>query len=70
MALPAPRAFARRMQLCPVLEYIAAVQALGGFNDKSDRRSYTLLNMGEMEKDLLDGHVQFHGQLLQGECPF
>jgi len=70
MAVPASRTSARGMQLCPVLEGVSAAQASGGFNDKSGGRSYALLNMGQMEKYLLDGHVQFHGQLLQGECPF
>jgi len=69
MALPASGALAGGTQLCPVLEYIAAVQASGGFNNKSGGGSYALLNMGQVDEDLLNGHVQFNGQLLKGKCP-
>ena len=61
MALPASGALARGMELCSVLEYVAAAQALGGLNNKSSGRSYALLNMGQVEKYLLNGHVQFRG---------
>ena len=58
MAFPASRAFARRMEFCPVLEYIPAIQASGGFNDKYGGGSYALPDMGQMEQYLLDGHMQ------------
>lgn len=61
MAFPASGAFARRMQFCPVLEYVTAVQASGRLNDKFGGWSHALLYMWKMQKDLLYGHMQFHG---------
>jgi hypothetical protein len=70
MALPAPGTLAGGMQLCPVFECIAAIKAQGWFNNEFGGRPHALLNMGQMEEDLLDGHVQFRGKLLHCKCPF
>jgi prepilin-type processing-associated H-X9-DG protein len=69
MAVPAPRAFAWRMKLCPVLEGVSAVEAPGRVNYKSACLLYAFLHMGQMNQYLFDGHVQLRRQFLNGVCP-
>ena len=67
VTVPAPWAFARRVQFTPVLKYKSAIQTLGRFHDKSPGMPDALAHMLQVIKRLPHGKVGLFRQFLEGE---